>query len=155
VNRRHVGHRAPSRHVGQHHRHPLAAALGQLLRPVGQDVGRLRHKVHATERDVPAVGAVGRHLAELVAIPREISQGDDFVLLIMVAENQQLGAELVAHRLNPPLKLGVVQRLVRLQLELRRGGRSGAHVFSTRIIDAQFAAWQANFAASTKKERAA
>ena len=71
--------------------------------------------------------AGGRHLAELVAVAAQVGQGDHFVLLIVVAENQQPRAQLVAHRLNPLLQLDVVERLVRLQFELRVGLGDGAH----------------------------
>ena len=51
----HVGQRAAGGQVGQDHGHALAAALGQPLGPIGQDVGRLGHEVDAAEGDRPAL----------------------------------------------------------------------------------------------------
>ena len=95
----HVGHRAAGRQVGQDDGHALAAALGQLLGAVGQDVGRLGHEVDAAEHDGAAVAAVGRVLAEAVAVAAEIGQGDHFVLLIVMAQDQQLAAQAACGRL--------------------------------------------------------
>ena len=61
--------------------------------------------------------AGGRHLAELVAVAPQVAQGDHFVLLIVVPQDQQLRPELLPHRLNPLSQLVVFQRLVRCQLE--------------------------------------
>ena len=49
----HVGHRAAGGQIGQHDGDAFAAAFGELLWPVRQDVGRLGHEVHAAEYDVP------------------------------------------------------------------------------------------------------
>ena len=101
VDRGHVGHRAAGRHVGQHDGHALAAARGQLLGPVGQDVGRLGHEVDAAEGDRPAVAAFGRHLAELVAVAAQVGERDHFVLLIVVPQNQQPRTEFRPHGVDP------------------------------------------------------
>ena len=66
---------------------PRAASFVGL---VGQDVGRFGHEVHAAKDDRPAVAAFGRHLAELVTVAPQVGHGDHFVLLIMVAQDQQL-----------------------------------------------------------------
>ena len=95
----HVGHRAAGGHVGQHDGHALAAALGQLLGPIGQDVGRLGHEVHAAEDDAAAIAAVGGHLAELIAVAAQVGEGDHLVLLIVMAQNQQLRAQAACGRL--------------------------------------------------------
>jgi len=60
LDRGHVGHRAAGGDVGEHDRHPPAAAGRNLLGPVGQDVGRLGHEVDAAEGDRLAVSPVGR-----------------------------------------------------------------------------------------------
>ena len=57
---RHVGHRAAGGQVGQDHRDPLAAAIGQLFRAIGQDVGRLGHEMDAAEGDIAALLVGGR-----------------------------------------------------------------------------------------------
>ena len=114
----HVGHRAAGGQVGQDHADALAAALGELLGAVGEDVGRLGHEVDAAERDVAAVAALGRHLAELIAVAGEVGEGDHFVLLIVVAEDQQLRPQLVADGLDARVQLVVRERLVGLQFEM-------------------------------------
>ena len=85
----HVGHGAAGGQVGQDHGHALAAALGQALGAVGQDVGRLGHEVDAAEGDRPALLVGGGQLAEPVAVAPEVRQGDHFVLLIVMSEDQQ------------------------------------------------------------------
>jgi len=52
VDRRHIGHRAAGGHVRQKSpATPLATPLGQLLRPVRQNVRRLGHEMHAAKHD--------------------------------------------------------------------------------------------------------
>ena len=64
-------------------------------------------------------------LAELVAVARQVGQGDHLVLLIVVPQNQQPRPQLVAHRLNPRRERVVLQRLVGLELEGGRGCECG------------------------------
>ena len=112
----HVGHRAAGRQVGQDDGHALAAARGQLLRPVGQDVGRLGHEVDAAEGDRPAL-LVGRGQgAELIAVAAQVRQGDHFVLLVVMAEDQQLAAQGGADLLDPRGQFRVFERFVGLKL---------------------------------------
>src|SRR5207247_8296792 len=55
----------------------LAAALGQFFGPVGQNVGRLSHEVHAAKDDHAAL-AIGRgRLAELVAVAAKIARSEE------------------------------------------------------------------------------
>ena len=84
----HVGHRTAGGHVGEHHGDALAIPGGQLCGLVGQDVGRFGHEVHAAEGDGPAIAAIGRHFAELVAISPQVRQRDHFVLLVVMAQDQ-------------------------------------------------------------------
>ena len=103
-------------------------ALGQPLRPVGQDVGRFGHEMDAAEGDRPAVGAVGRHLAELIAVALQIGKRDHFVLLIMMAEDQQLRPPFCPNRRNSRLQFVVGERLIGLKLKSCRGlGKRGWH----------------------------
>ena len=126
---RHVRHRAAGRQVGQDHRNPLAAALGHFLRPVRQDVGRLSHEVDAAKRNRPAILIRRRQLAEPIAVARQVGQCNHFVLLIVMAQDQEPRPELVANRLNPRSELTVLQRLVRLKCEgRRRRGRCKRHL---------------------------
>ena len=45
--------------------------------------------MNPAEDDPAAVHALGRHLAELVGVAPEVGERDDFVLLVMVSENQE------------------------------------------------------------------
>ena len=65
---------------------------------------------------------VGRQFAEPIAVARQIGERDHFVLLIVMAQDQQPRAQLVADRLNPRGELLVLQRLVGLQARRRAAG---------------------------------
>ena len=93
----HVGHRAAGGQVGQDHG-DAAAAPGQLFRAVGQDVGRFGHEVDAAKGDRPALVVRRRQRRELVAVAAEVRQGDDFILLIVMAEDQQPRSHLLRTR---------------------------------------------------------
>ena len=67
----HVGQRAAGGHVGQDHRDALAAALGQPLGPIGQDVGRFGHEVDAAEGDRPALFVLARPVRPACSCRRE------------------------------------------------------------------------------------
>ena len=82
---RHVGHRAAGGQIGQDHRDALAAAERHLFRAIGQNVGRLGHEMDAAEGDIAAFLVAGRQRAKLIAVAAEVRQGDDFILLIMMA----------------------------------------------------------------------
>ena len=64
---------------------------------------------------------LGRHLAELVAVAPQVGDGDHLVLLIVMAQDQQLRPHFAADRLDPRGKLLVAERLVGLQLGERSG----------------------------------
>ncbi len=74
---------------------------GQPGRLIGQDVGRFGHEVDAAKGDRPAVAAFGRHLAELVTVAPQVGHGDHFVLLVVMAQDQQPRAQIGAHRVDP------------------------------------------------------
>ena len=94
--RGHVGHRAAGGKIGKDDGDALSAAGGELFRAVGEDVGRFRHKVDAAEDDRAALGVGGRQRAELVAVAAEVRQGDDVVLLVVMAEDQEPSAQIAA-----------------------------------------------------------
>ena len=100
LNRRHIGHRTTGGHIGQDDANSFAIALGELFRSIGQDVGGLGHKVDTAKSDLPTLGAIGRHLAELIAITPQVGQDDHLVLLIMVPQDQQLRAQRGTHVAN-------------------------------------------------------
>jgi hypothetical protein len=83
IARRHVGHGAARREIRQDH---------FLLRPA-QDVGALRHEMHAAEDD--EVGGVSRccRARELQRVADEIGELDDFVALIVMPEDDEAIAE--------------------------------------------------------------
>ena len=89
TDRSHVRHRATSRHVGQDNRHTLSAARLEFLRAVRQDVSGLSHKVDTAENDVSTVAAVGCQTTQLVRVACQVGVLNDFVLLIVVTEDQQ------------------------------------------------------------------
>ena len=60
-----------------------------LFGAIGQDVGRFGHEVDAAEGDRPALLFGRGQRAELVAVAAEVRQGDDLVLLVMMAQDQQ------------------------------------------------------------------
>ena len=113
----------------------LAAAGGELFRAIGEDVGRLRHEVDAAEND-PAALAVGRRQgAELVAVAAEVRQGDDVVLLVVVAEDQEPSAQITANFLDMRGKFIAVQRFVRAEVE-----RGGSHIGGGQVKTCSVAA---------------
>ena len=112
LDRGHVGHRAAGGHVGEHDRHPPAAAGRDLLGPVGQDVGRLGHEVDAAEGDRLAVGPLGRRFRELVAVALIVGVGDHAVLLVVVAEDHQTRSHPASDALDPLREQGIVEAAV-------------------------------------------
>jgi hypothetical protein len=94
---RHVGHRATRPQVGQNHAHVL----------VGEDVRRLRHKVHAAEYDVLDALLLGRLARQLERIAREIGEIDHRVLLVVMPQDYQLVAQVLLGRLDAQAQLGV------------------------------------------------
>ena len=114
--RRHVGHRAAGGQVGQHDRRAPAAAGGELFRAIGEDVGRLGHEVDAAEDDRPAFGVGGRQRAELVAVAAEVRQGNDVVLLVVMAEDQEPSAHVAADLLDAGSQFAAVQGFVRAEI---------------------------------------
>ncbi len=60
-----------------------------------EQVGALGHEMHAAEDDVPGLG-LGGDLGELVAVAGRVGEADNFVALVVVAEQEHLLAELGA-----------------------------------------------------------
>ncbi len=71
----HIGHGTSGIQIGQDH----------LLAVGSEHIGAFGHKVNAAEDDVLRFGLRG-DFGELVAVAGEIGKADDFVALIMVAE---------------------------------------------------------------------
>ena len=105
----HIGHRTSGGHVRQHDGDALTAALFELLGSIGQDVSRLGHEVHTAENDVAAIGAFSSELAQLVRVARQVCMLDDFVLLVMVPEDEQAFAEGLLRLRDPLAKFLVAQ----------------------------------------------
>ena len=57
-----------------------------------QNVGALRHEVHAAEDDVAAFG-LRRHLRQAIGIAAAIGEAHDFIALIMMTKNDALAAQ--------------------------------------------------------------
>ena len=83
IDRGHVGHRTAGREIGQHH----------LLVRRAENVRALRHEVDAAEHDVVGLVARGGGLRQLQRIADDVGKLDDFVALVMVAENDEARAE--------------------------------------------------------------
>ena len=67
------------------------------MRPA-EDVGALGHEVDAAEEDVLGVAATGGLLRELEGVAAEVGELDDLVALVVVAEDDELLAELPLQR---------------------------------------------------------
>ena len=85
LGRRHVGHRAAGGEVGQDH----------LLVVRRQDVRGLRHEVHTAEHDVLRLRTSRRVPGQLEGVTRDVGELDDLVALVVVAEHEDLVAELL------------------------------------------------------------
>ena len=62
-----------------------------------EDVGGLRHEVHAAEDHVLRVG-LGGDLRELVAVAGVVGEPDDFIALVVVPKQNDVGSQLGAGR---------------------------------------------------------
>ena len=109
TDRGHVGHRASGGHIRQDDGHALTPALFELLGSIGQDVCRLGHEVHTAENDVAAIGAIGSELAQLVRVARQVRMLDNFVLLVVVPQDEQAFAEGFFRLCDPLAKLFVAK----------------------------------------------
>jgi hypothetical protein len=63
-----------------------------------QDVGALRHEVHAAEDDVVGVGPGGNLAREAEGVARAVGEPDDLVALVVMAEDDEPAAQLSARR---------------------------------------------------------
>ena len=97
--RRHVGHRAPGREIRQH----------DLLVRAAQDVGTLRHEVHAAEDDVFSGVPRRGGLRQLQRVADVVGELDDFVALVVVAEDDEAFAERLLGCSDPRVHLVVGQ----------------------------------------------
>ncbi len=88
LGRRHIGHRAAGRQVGEDH----------LLVVAREDVGGLGHEVDTAEDDVLRVRPGGRVPRELEGVAGHIGELDDLVALVVVPEDEDLVAELLLGR---------------------------------------------------------
>ena len=59
----------------------------------GEHVGRLGHEVHSAEDDVGRLAVVRRELGELERVAHGVGPAEDFVTLVVVAEDQEPFAE--------------------------------------------------------------
>ena len=108
----HIRHGATGGHIGQDYFDCRSVAFGDLLRAICQNVGSLGHKVHAAEDNRPTLGARRGLLAQLVAITPQIGMVDDFILLVVMAQNEQAFAQFLTPSIDPPRQFVVAERLV-------------------------------------------
>ena len=79
----HVGHGAAGTEVGE----------DDLLVVAGEDVGGFGHEVDAAEEDIFGLGEFGGFAGELEGVAGDVGEADDVVLLVMVAEDDELVAQ--------------------------------------------------------------
>jgi hypothetical protein len=90
---------------------------------VGQNVGGLGHEVNAAEDDPAAVAIVGGHAAELEAVAGEVGELVNLVLLIMMAEDQELVAQSRFDGADPTFEVLIGTGPVRSEFQSARIGR--------------------------------
>ena len=90
----HVGHGAAGGDVGEN----------DLLVGRAEDAGGLGHEVDAAEDDVAGLGAGCGLLGEEEGIALEVGVLDDFLALVVVAEDGHVGAELLADVVDAPVQ---------------------------------------------------
>ena len=113
----HVGHRAACCEVWQH----------DFLMRRAEDVGALRHEVHAAEHDELGLALARRRARELQRVAGEIGELDHLVALIVMAENHEPLAERVLGRRNARVHLVVRETQVGLRQRLA--------LADTRLLD--------------------
>ncbi len=60
-----------------------------------EHVSGFSHEVHAAENDVAAVGSSGK-LRKLVGVASEIGEPDDFIALIVMAQDNHVASKLLS-----------------------------------------------------------
>ena len=93
-----------------------AARSGRMMLLVRhrQDVGALRHEVHAAEDDVVGVRVLRDRVGELERVAGVVGELDHFVALVVMAEDDEAIAERRARRRNAQRHLVVGQPEIRL-----------------------------------------
>ena len=71
----------------------LRSGSSDLLVVAGEDVGRLGHEVDAAEDDELGLGLVGGQAGEPEGVAPGVGPAHDLVALVVVAEDEQPGAE--------------------------------------------------------------
>jgi len=97
---RHIRHGASGRQVRKDH----------LLVIARQDVGALRHEVHAAENDELCLWSCGGLLGELKRIPRDIGELNDLVTLIVMTQDEEPVAQCLLCCQSSRGKVGVRRR---------------------------------------------
>ena len=104
IGRRHVGHRTAGGQIRK----------DDLLVRHREDVRALGHEVHAAEHDVIGARMLGDCVGELERVAGVIRELDDFVALVVMAQDHEAFAEGGARRRNAQRHLVVRQTEVRL-----------------------------------------
>jgi hypothetical protein len=95
---------------------------------LGEDVGGLRHEVHAAEDDVLDPLLIGRLARQLEGVADEVRKIDDGVLLIMVTKNQQPPRQRLLRRLQADAKLRLGKLPVNLGKRLLPDSKHRSHL---------------------------
>ncbi len=93
----HVRHRASGAKVGENDADGF----------FGQDIRAFRHEVNAPEDDIFDSLLRRRVAGKLKAVPGEVREVDDVILLVMMAQDHELLTECFLGRLNPKAQLAV------------------------------------------------
>ena len=98
----HVGHGATGTEVGENDAHGFG----------GEDVGGLGHEMDAAKYDIFGTDLIGGFAGELEAVAGEVGEIDDGVLLVVMAEDDELAAQCLAGGLNAEAQFGIRQLCV-------------------------------------------
>ena len=104
IGRGHVGHRTAGGEIRQH----------DFLMRRAQDVGALRHEVHAAEDDVLRLAAARGRARQLQRVAGVVGELDDLVALVVMAEDDDAVAERRFGRRDPGVHLVVGQTEISL-----------------------------------------
>jgi len=120
----HVGHGAAGVQVGQDHLLD-GVALGVLA---AEQIGAFSHKMHAAEDDVFGF-SLGGDFGELVAVAGCIGKANDFIALVVVAEQEHVCAEFLTGRCDAVVHGVIGQREIVLETAGFQAGRVGRRDF--------------------------
>ena len=112
----HVRHRASRGHVGQNNAHSLALPLRKFFGTIRQDVRRLGHEMDAAKDNEAAIAVAGCQLAKFQTVTAQIAMSNDFILLIVVPQDEKLRTKFLADHVDALRQLLILERFVGSEL---------------------------------------